>query len=174
MANYLDFTGLTYLVNKIKTLIATKADKNHTHNYAGSSSVGGAATSALTCTGNSATATVADKAKKANSAVFVIPSNGTTNSEGGELQITNQDGSVWYIDSLANNFRIFDAGGNVHFNCIKKSPSSSTFSGSSDTVDGFHASASVGYYLRPISYGTTSLTPGTSALTTGYVYFQYE
>ena len=30
---------------------------NHTHNYAGSSSAGGAATSALTCTGNSATAT---------------------------------------------------------------------------------------------------------------------
>ena len=33
------------------------AASSHTHNYAGSSSAGGAATSALTCTGNSATAT---------------------------------------------------------------------------------------------------------------------
>lgn len=33
----------------------------HTHNYAGSSSAGGAATSALTCTGNAATATTATK-----------------------------------------------------------------------------------------------------------------
>ena len=32
------------------------AASSHTHNYAGSSSAGGAATSALTCTGNSATA----------------------------------------------------------------------------------------------------------------------
>lgn len=35
------------------------AASSHTHNYAGSSSAGGAATSALTCTGNSATATKA-------------------------------------------------------------------------------------------------------------------
>lgn len=33
--------------------------ENHTHNYAGSSSPGGAATTALACTGNSATATKA-------------------------------------------------------------------------------------------------------------------
>ena len=39
----------------------SRADANHTHNYAGSSSAGGAATTALTCTGNSATATDADK-----------------------------------------------------------------------------------------------------------------
>jgi hypothetical protein len=33
MSKYLDFTGLSYLTNKIKTLINTKADKNHTHDY---------------------------------------------------------------------------------------------------------------------------------------------
>lgn len=36
------------------------ADRSHTHNYAGSSSAGGAATTALTCTGNSATATTSN------------------------------------------------------------------------------------------------------------------
>lgn len=40
------------------------AASSHTHNYAGSSSAGGAATSALTCTGNSATATKLATARK--------------------------------------------------------------------------------------------------------------
>jgi hypothetical protein len=43
----------------LKELVDEKADINHTHNYAGSATAGGAATSALTCTGNSATATQA-------------------------------------------------------------------------------------------------------------------
>ena len=43
-----------------------------------------------------------------------------------------------------------------------------------DTVDGFHVSSSTGNYLRPINYGTSALTPGTSSLTTGYIYIQYE
>ena len=43
----------------LKTSIDGKANLSHTHNYAGSSSAGGAATSALACTGNSATATKA-------------------------------------------------------------------------------------------------------------------
>ena len=37
---------------------------DHTHNYAGSSTPGGAATTALACTGNAATATTADDAAK--------------------------------------------------------------------------------------------------------------
>ena len=146
MAKYLDMTGLTYLISKIIALINAKSDKNHTHNYAGSSSAGGAATTALTCTGNSATATVADKAKNANSATFIIPSNGTSNAEGGELQLTNQDNTVWHIDSCANNLRIFDSAGNVHFNCIDDSVSNSRFYGTStnaDTLDNYHASSFV-------------------------------
>lgn len=137
---------------------------SHTHNYAGSSSAGGAATSAL----------VADKAKSANSAVFTIPSNGTSNAEGGELEIYNQDGTYWALDTLSNNFRIFDSTGQIHLTLKKGDPTNSTFSGSADKVDGFHASASVGYYLRPISYGTSALTAGSSSLTSGYVYLQYE
>ena len=41
----------------LKGLVDGKAASSHTHNYAGSSSAGGAATTALACTGNSATAT---------------------------------------------------------------------------------------------------------------------
>lgn len=49
---YLSNTGLTKLVELINTKFATKADAGHTHNYAGSSSAGGAATSALVLAGN--------------------------------------------------------------------------------------------------------------------------
>lgn len=41
----------------LKSLVDGKANSSHTHNYAGSSSAGGSATTALACTGNSATAT---------------------------------------------------------------------------------------------------------------------
>lgn len=41
----------------VQTALDGKANSSHTHNYAGSSSAGGAATTALACTGNSATAT---------------------------------------------------------------------------------------------------------------------
>lgn len=43
---YLDKAGLSRAFTKLKTLIDGKADVGHTHNYAGSSSAGGAATSA--------------------------------------------------------------------------------------------------------------------------------
>ena len=44
--NYLDKTGLIYLWGKIKAALAVKSNTDHTHNYAGSSSAGGAANSA--------------------------------------------------------------------------------------------------------------------------------
>lgn len=56
---------------EIQTELDKKANSTHTHNYAGSSSAGGAATTALECTGNAATATkatTADYATKAGSA----------------------------------------------------------------------------------------------------------
>lgn len=53
--SYLDVNGLgvlwtkikNYISNQITTAVSTKADANHTHNYAGSSSAGGSATSAV-------------------------------------------------------------------------------------------------------------------------------
>lgn len=44
---FLDSTGLAHVFTKIKILLNTKADNDHTHQYAGSASVGGAANSAL-------------------------------------------------------------------------------------------------------------------------------
>lgn len=43
---FLDSVGLAHVFDKIKALLAEKSDTGHTHNYAGSASVGGAATSA--------------------------------------------------------------------------------------------------------------------------------
>ena len=43
---YLDLTGLTTYNNEIQTQLDGKSNTNHTHNYADSSSAGGAATSA--------------------------------------------------------------------------------------------------------------------------------
>ena len=45
MAKYLNSDGLAYFLSKLKPLIADKADKNHTHKYAGSTSAGGSANS---------------------------------------------------------------------------------------------------------------------------------
>ena len=45
MAKYLNSDGLAYFLNKLKPLINAKADKTHTHNYAGSTSPGGSANS---------------------------------------------------------------------------------------------------------------------------------
>lgn len=44
---YLDKDGLSRAFTKLKTLIDKKADVGHTHNYAGSSSAGGSANSAV-------------------------------------------------------------------------------------------------------------------------------
>ncbi len=46
-----------YTEAEVDNKLATKAASSHTHNYAGSSSAGGAAITALVCTGNAASAT---------------------------------------------------------------------------------------------------------------------
>ena len=61
---------------------------NHTHAYAGSSSVGGAATSALKCTGNSATATTLETARTINGTSFNGSANITTSNWGTSRTLT--------------------------------------------------------------------------------------
>lgn len=61
---------------------------NHTHAYAGSSSVGGAATSALKCTGNSATATTLQTARTINGTSFNGSANITTSNWGTSRTLT--------------------------------------------------------------------------------------
>ena len=119
----------------------------------------------------------ATTANNAYSSVFTIPNNGSANVEGGELHIGNTDGTVWSIDSYNNTLRIYDSNGVVHLTLNKSSTSSGTFIGTStnaDKVDGFHVGTATGNYLRPINYGTSALTAGSSSLTTGYIYLQYE
>lgn len=64
------------------------AASSHTHNYAGSSSAGGAATSALACTGNSATATTLATARTINGTSFNGSANITTVNWGTARTIT--------------------------------------------------------------------------------------
>ena len=72
----------------LKGLIDGKAASSHTHNYAGSSSAGGAATTALTCTGNSATATTLATARTINGTSFDGSANITTANWGTARTIT--------------------------------------------------------------------------------------
>lgn len=64
------------------------ASASHTHNYAGSSSAGGAATTALECTGNSATATKLATARTINGTSFNGTGNITTANWGTSRNIT--------------------------------------------------------------------------------------
>lgn len=60
MSKYLDFTGLSYFASKIKTLINTKADKTHTHNYVSGLSVSGKTITYTKGDGTSGTITTQD------------------------------------------------------------------------------------------------------------------
>ena len=84
--------------------------------------------------GNATTANVANKAITANGSVFGIPNNGYENVEGGELEIANQDGTYWALDSFSNDFRIFDSIGNIHLTCEKGNPNNSCFYGKSNSA----------------------------------------
>lgn len=68
-STYYDYTNGKTLKSKLDDMdksISEKSEKDHTHSYAGSDSVGGAATSAKECTGNSATATKATQDSDGN------------------------------------------------------------------------------------------------------------
>ena len=47
MMSFVSNTGLAHYHEKMKTLLASKSNTNYTHNYAGSSSTGGSANSAM-------------------------------------------------------------------------------------------------------------------------------
>lgn len=74
--------------NMVAQVRAEKANASHTHNYAGASSAGGAANSALTCTGNSETATVLKTARTINGTSFNGSQNITTTNWGATRTFT--------------------------------------------------------------------------------------
>ncbi len=101
----LSSTSTNPVQNKvINSALAGKAPSNHTHNYAGSSSPGGAATSAEKCTGNSATATKAtqDSAGQQINTTYIkgLSVNGRTitytKGNGTTGTITTQDTNTTY------------------------------------------------------------------------------
>jgi hypothetical protein len=61
----------------------------------------------------------ADTAKNASSNVFQIYKDTASTTEGGELQLQSQDGTFWNIDTVNNDFRIFDSTGKVHLRLDK-------------------------------------------------------
>ena len=146
---FLSLEGLTNyttkLLNKISVMLAEKADKNHTHSYLPLS--GG------TLSGN-VLSTASDTAER-------------------HFQVNNSLHNGHLCTSVAGNFGVYS---NTHMKWLVKCDTSGnvTLNGSADTVDGFHVGTGTGNYLRPINYGTSALTPGSSSLTTGYVYLQYE
>lgn len=75
-------------ITDLQTALDSKSDTSHTHNYAGSSSVGGEATSALACSGNAATATKLQTARTINGTSFNGSANITTNIWGTARNIT--------------------------------------------------------------------------------------
>ena len=90
--NYCD--GVT---SNIQTQLNGKASSSHTHSYAGSSSAGGAATTALACTGNSATATNADKLDGYHADSFVKLSYAATTDWN-----TLTEGGMYRIDDISS------------------------------------------------------------------------
>lgn len=81
---------LQQAVDNTDAEVAKKADKGHTHNYAGSASAGGAATTALTCTGNSATATKATQDENGNNIAETYATKGELPTK--TSQLTNDSG----------------------------------------------------------------------------------
>ena len=138
------------------------ASSGHTHNYAGSSSAGGAATTALTCTGNSATAT---KSNSLSSTGF-----GDTALTYCQTDGSFYDNSGWCHYIIANH-----GNGSSYYNYTIGLPFYSTpiyqrQTGNTSSKSGWHKF----YTSENITYGTSALTPGSSGLATGNIYLQYE
>ena len=131
IANATNLDGLTATVDElnccdgvtsnIQDQLNNKSDSSHNHTYV-------------------------DAARNAYSPTFIIPNNGDDNVEGGELEIKNQDGTVWCVDSWTNNFRIIDSNGSVVLNFNRDDPESNyvicntTSANNADKLDGFHIS----------------------------------
>ena len=111
----------------------------------------------------------ANDAKNASGHVFQIYKDNNSTTEGGELQLQSQDGTFWKVDTVNDDFRIFDSTENIHIRLDKLNPENDYFIGNaasannSDTVDGYHVTAS-----------TNDLTAGSSSLATNTLYFVYE
>ena len=84
-------TKPTYTASEVGAAAAS-----HTHNYAGSSSAGGAATTALTCTGNSATSS--KLTSSSYTTISIATSDWSTNSSGGYVCTKSLSSAMAYTN----------------------------------------------------------------------------
>ena len=80
----------------LKGLVDGKAAASHTHNYAGSSSAGGSATTALKCTGNSATSS--KLVSGSYTTISIATSDWSTNSSGGYVCTKSLSSAMAYTN----------------------------------------------------------------------------
>ena len=117
MAKYLNSDGLAHFLDKLKPLIDAKADKTHTHNYAGSSSAGGSAKSvanslSIQLNGGTATTFNGSAAKSINITASSIGAAASSHNHSRlELQGTNSI-TTPKQDTQANWLKV---GNSVHF-----------------------------------------------------------
>lgn len=107
-STYYDYTNGKTLKSKLDDMdksISEKSEKDHTHSYAGSDSVGGAATSAKECTGNSATATKATQDSDGNIIKSTYSKVGHTHTKS---EITDFPSSLKNPNKLSINGKTYD------------------------------------------------------------------
>lgn len=107
-STYYDYTNGKTLKSKLDDMdksISGKSEKDHTHSYAGSDSVGGAATSAKECTGNSATATKATQDSDGNIIKSTYSKVGHTHTKS---EITDFPSSLKNPNKLSINGKTYD------------------------------------------------------------------
>lgn len=161
-------------IGKLESKVDGKAASSHTHSYAGSSSAGGAATSALACTGNSATATKAtqDSAGQQINTTYIkgISASGKTitltKGDGTQSTITTQDTDTHYTTGLkvgASSVATADAAatnGNVYLNVLDNTTirDSHKITGAGSTSVTSDASGNITITSTNTTYGTGTAT----------------
>ena len=163
------YSTLQTFYTKIKGLLDGKANTSHTHNYAGSSSAGGVATNADKLDGyhassfcKSESASSTNMNELITSGVYRINSGNTNAPSGadwGQILVIHGGGDT--IAQLIFDYR--------QGRCWIRTGNSSDVGGS-----GTWTAWRQMYTSENITYSTSALTPGSSALTTGYIYLQYE
>lgn len=183
----------------INSSISGKASSSHTHNYAGSASAGGAANSSVSDTpittagtGSAYTATVPGITALTAGVSFIMVPNVVSASTSPTLNVNSlgaksikrrlsnlstsvQNGytSTWLAASKP--FRVTYDGSYWIAEGLEK-PVSADLYGAVPVANGGTGATTAAAALTNlgITYGTTDLTAGTSALTTGAIYLVYE
>lgn len=144
MSKYLDMTGLTYLVSKLKALINTKANASHTHAYL----------SGLSVSGKTITYTKGDN----TTGTITTQDNDTTYSAGTGISLsgtTFSNSGVRSIASGSTNGTI-----SVNTNGTSAEVAIKGLGTAAYTASTAYAAASHGTH---VSYGTSSSALGTSS-----------